>query len=184
MQQGHFRPRLNGDGAPGFRQQPEIVDEINVVLRVRRALRSVRPVKHMGGCGQICRGKERIAVLIVIDNDPVVAVRRIADSQESISAGSGNDSWLAVECKSVLYLADEPEITGQPHVHRYRGTAGVLQDFKIAREVTILRDIDFAGDIQARDSKLRDNNLPSAEFGDRHVLRRGSLARETIRGGT
>src|SRR6476660_5388743 len=94
----------------------------------------------------------------------MVAVCGIADAEESISTGSGGNSGFAVEGKPVLYFADEPEIAGQPHIQSHRSAAGVLQHFKIPCEVTILRHIDFARNIQPRDSELRNNHLPPAKF--------------------
>jgi len=66
MQQRHFSPGLNGDAPPGFRQQPEIVDEIDAILRVCCAQGRVRSIENMCGGRQICRRKEWIAVFIVI----------------------------------------------------------------------------------------------------------------------
>src|ERR1041385_1170786 len=116
MQESHFSSGLYGDASPGFCKQTKIVDEINVVLRVGCVLRRVGSIKDMGGRRQIGGREERIAIFIVVNHHPMVAVCWIADSEESISTGGGSNSGFAVERKSVLYFADEPEIAGQPDV--------------------------------------------------------------------
>src|ERR1041384_1746185 len=112
MHEDDLAARRDRYGLPRLRKLAKVIVEIDVVLRIGNYERCVWSIKNVRRCRQVRRRYKWVSIFVVVHSHPVIAGRRIGDTQHRVAAGCGNDARLAVECKSILYFADKAEVAG------------------------------------------------------------------------
>src|SRR5260221_10195094 len=114
--------------------------------------------------------KERIAINHVANHYPVVRVDWIRHIKNVVSRGGGLDQRRPVKR---THIGSHTKIDG------YRGRAGIGEYFEVAGEISILRQIDFARYVQARQSVLADDNFPPVLFSGAEAVAGESIGRSS-----
>src|SRR5438270_4448502 len=150
MHVGHGSARRNRNVAPRYRQLSRSVAGVRDERGRRGMISGSNSVKGKCQCGYEAAIQEWITFKHVADYHPAVRSNRIRYIKDLVSRRAGLDRWRSVK---------RTHIGSYAQINRHGAGAGIGKDLKIAGEVSVLRQIDFACHVQARKCVLTDDNF-------------------------